>query len=139
MSDDQNSENESPESTEPIILLAMKSQRITEALWASQVAPFVEQSRALLERLQPVVAVKREFQKAVAPALAAWQEWFRLTSPLTQVLEKWRQEMEPMPRNVFINPDVLHEAHVEALRARKPLGQWLEEAIKEKIEREQKK
>ena len=40
------------------------------------------------------------------------------------------------PRNVYINPDVLHEAHVEALRARKPLGQWLEEAIKEKIERE---
>lgn len=43
------------------------------------------------------------------------------------------------PRNVFINPDVLHEAHVKALRKRKPLGQWLEEAIKEKIEREQKK
>ncbi len=42
------------------------------------------------------------------------------------------------PGNVFINPDALHEARVEALRARKPLGQWLEEAIDEKIEREQK-
>jgi len=42
------------------------------------------------------------------------------------------------PRNVLINPDTLHEARVEALRARKPLGQWLEEAIKEKTEREQK-
>jgi predicted HicB family RNase H-like nuclease len=43
------------------------------------------------------------------------------------------------PRNVLINPDTLHEARVEALRARKSLGQWLEEAINEKIEREQKK
>jgi len=42
------------------------------------------------------------------------------------------------PRNVFMNPDALHEAHVEALRGKKPLGQWLEEAIKEKIEREER-
>ena len=42
------------------------------------------------------------------------------------------------PHNVFINPDALHEARVEALRARKSLGQWIEELIKEKIEREQK-
>ena len=42
------------------------------------------------------------------------------------------------PRNVLINPDTLHEARVEALRARKSLGQWLEEAIDEKIEREEK-
>ena len=42
-------------------------------------------------------------------------------------------------RNIKINPDTLHEARVEALRARKTLGQWLEEAINEKIEREQKK
>jgi len=40
------------------------------------------------------------------------------------------------PRNVFINPDLLHEAHVEALRSKKKLGKWLEEAIEEKIERE---
>ncbi len=43
------------------------------------------------------------------------------------------------PRNVKINPDTLHEARVEALRARKSLGQWLEEAINEKIERGEKK
>ncbi len=42
------------------------------------------------------------------------------------------------PRNVKINPDTLHEARVEALRARKTLGEWLEEAIDEKIEREEK-
>jgi len=43
------------------------------------------------------------------------------------------------PRNVYINPDTLYKAHVEALRARKSLGQWLEGAIEEKLEREQKK
>ena len=43
------------------------------------------------------------------------------------------------PRNILINPDVLHEARVEALRERKTIGQWLEELIEEKIEREQKK
>jgi len=43
------------------------------------------------------------------------------------------------PRNVFINPDVLHKAHVEALGLKRKLGDWLEEAIEEKIERERKK
>ena len=42
------------------------------------------------------------------------------------------------PRNVFINPDVLHEAHVEALRSKSKLGEWLEEAIEEKLNREEK-
>jgi len=41
------------------------------------------------------------------------------------------------PRNVKVNPDTLHEAQVEALRARKSLGQWLEEVMDEKIEREE--
>ena len=39
------------------------------------------------------------------------------------------------PRNVLINPDALHEAHLEALRSKKKLGEWLEEAIEEKIDR----
>ena len=43
------------------------------------------------------------------------------------------------PRNVLINPDALHKARVEALREKKTLGEWLEEVIEEKIEREQKK
>ena len=42
------------------------------------------------------------------------------------------------PRNILINPDALHKARVEALRERKTIGQWLEELIEEKIEREQK-
>jgi len=41
------------------------------------------------------------------------------------------------PRNVKIDPEALHRARVEALRARKPLGEWLEDAIEEKIEREE--
>ena len=43
------------------------------------------------------------------------------------------------PRNVKIDPEALHRARVEALRSKKTVGEWLEEAIDEKIEREQKK
>jgi len=43
------------------------------------------------------------------------------------------------PRNVKINPETLHRARVEALRSKKTLGEWLEQAIEEKIEREEKK
>jgi len=38
-----------------------------------------------------------------------------------------------------IDPEAPRRAREEALRARKTLGEWLEEAIEEKIEREQKK
>jgi len=37
-----------------------------------------------------------------------------------------------------MNPDVLHQARVAAVTQKKTMGQWLEEAIEEKIEREQK-
>ncbi len=40
------------------------------------------------------------------------------------------------PRNVLIDPVVLREARIKAMRSEKKLGEWLEEAIKEKIERE---
>jgi predicted HicB family RNase H-like nuclease len=43
------------------------------------------------------------------------------------------------PRNVKIDTEALYRARVEAVRARKTLGEWLEEAIDDKIEREQKK
>ena len=36
-------------------------------------------------------------------------------------------------------PDALHGVRVEALRERKTLGEWIEEAIDEKIQRKQKK
>jgi len=42
------------------------------------------------------------------------------------------------PRNILIDPETLHKAHIEALRSKKTLREWLEEAIDEKIEREQK-
>ena len=42
------------------------------------------------------------------------------------------------PRNIRIRPSVLHQARVAAVIQKKTLGQWLEEAIVEKIDREQK-
>ena len=42
------------------------------------------------------------------------------------------------PRNVKINPDILLKARVEALRSKRTLGEWLEEAIEEKVAREEK-
>ncbi len=35
-----------------------------------------------------------------------------------------------------MNPDAYQAARVEAVKAKKTVGQWLEEAISEKIERE---
>ena len=35
-----------------------------------------------------------------------------------------------------INPDAYYVTRIEAVTARKTLGQWIEEAISEKIERE---
>ena len=40
--------------------------------------------------------------------------------------------------SIRANPEVLHQARVAAVRQRKTLGQWLEEAIVEKVERERK-
>jgi len=40
------------------------------------------------------------------------------------------------PRNIRIRPSVLHQARIAAVTAKKSLGQWLEEAIAEKIERD---
>ena len=41
------------------------------------------------------------------------------------------------PRNVWINPDALHKVRLEALRQKRALGDWLEEAIEEKAVREE--
>jgi len=43
------------------------------------------------------------------------------------------------PRNILIDPEALLKARIESLRLKKTLGEWLEEAIDEKIEREEKK
>jgi len=42
------------------------------------------------------------------------------------------------PSNIRIRPSVLYRARVAAVIQKKTLGQWLEEAIMEKIAREQK-
>ena len=39
---------------------------------------------------------------------------------------------------IRIKRDILHQARVAAVTQKKTLGQWLEEAIVEKIEREEK-
>jgi len=41
--------------------------------------------------------------------------------------------------SIRANPEILHQARIAAVTKRKTLGQWLEEAILEKIEREQEK
>jgi len=41
------------------------------------------------------------------------------------------------PRHVLIDPEALYKARVEVLRLKKTLGEWLEDAIEEKIEREE--
>jgi hypothetical protein len=42
-------------------------------------------------------------------------------------------------RNIKVKPSILRKAHHRAIESEKRLGEWLEEAIEEKIEREQKK
>ena len=42
-------------------------------------------------------------------------------------------------RSIKIKPSVLREAHQKAKEEGQTLGRWLEEAIKGRIEREQKK
>jgi len=42
-------------------------------------------------------------------------------------------------RSIKIKPVLLRKAHIRAIESEKRLGRWLEEAIEEKIEREQKK
>ena len=41
--------------------------------------------------------------------------------------------------SIRIDPEAVHQARVAAVTQKKTLGQWLEEAIAEKIEREKKK
>jgi len=40
-------------------------------------------------------------------------------------------------RSIKIKPGILLKAHIEAVKEGKSLGWWVEEAIKEKIEREE--
>ena len=47
------------------------------------------------------------------------------------------QERRPICA-IRMKPDVLHQARVAAVTQKKFLGQWLEEAIVEKVERERK-
>jgi predicted HicB family RNase H-like nuclease len=39
---------------------------------------------------------------------------------------------------IRINPEIIHKARVAAVTSKKTLGQWLEEAIQQKLETERK-
>ena len=43
------------------------------------------------------------------------------------------------PRNVKIDPVAIRRARIEAIRSERSLGEWLEDAIDEKIQREKMK
>ena len=42
-------------------------------------------------------------------------------------------------RSIKIRPSILRQAHHRAIESQKRVGEWVEDAIEEKIEREQKK
>ena len=46
------------------------------------------------------------------------------------------QDAERKAKTIRMNEEVYHHARVAAVTSRKSLGQWLEEAIAEKLERE---
>jgi len=52
------------------------------------------------------------------------------------VVATMNEQLVRKPRNIKIYPDSLLRARIEALRSGKTMGEWLEEAIDEKIERE---
>jgi predicted HicB family RNase H-like nuclease len=41
--------------------------------------------------------------------------------------------------SIRIDPEVLHQAKVEAVKTKKTLGEWLEDAIRERIRKEHSK
>ena len=48
-------------------------------------------------------------------------------------------EESKQPRSIKIRPSVLRKAHHRAIESQKRLGEWIEDAIEEKVEREEKK
>jgi predicted HicB family RNase H-like nuclease len=46
--------------------------------------------------------------------------------------------MEKELKSIRIDPEIFHLAKIQAVTEDKPLGDWLEEAIREKIERSKK-
>lgn len=49
-----------------------------------------------------------------------------------------KQSRRKPTTSIRVNPDILHQARIAAVIQKKTLGQWLEEAIIEKVDREQK-
>ena len=49
-----------------------------------------------------------------------------------------KQSKRKPTTSIRVNLDILHQARVAAVMQKKTLGRWLEEAIMEKVDREQK-
>ena len=54
---------------------------------------------------------------------------FYATSAITARVSRMDEKVVRKPRNVLIDPKVLREALIKALRSEKKLGEWLENAI----------
>jgi len=46
-------------------------------------------------------------------------------------------EESSRPRSIKIRPSILRKAHITAILSEKRLGEWVEEAIEEKVAREE--
>ena len=57
---------------------------------------------------------------------------------LTAMVSLMNEKVVRKTRNVLVDSKVLREARIKALRSEKKLGEWLEEAIEEQIEKEEK-
>jgi hypothetical protein len=60
-----------------------------------------------------------------------------LTDDVTSVTISTMEEKK-VAHSIKVKLSVLHKGRIAAVTANKTLGQWLEEAIQEKIQREQK-
>ena len=49
---------------------------------------------------------------------------------MSTMVSLMNERLARKPRNVLIDPEALHNARVEALRSKRTVGEWLEEAIK---------
>jgi len=52
------------------------------------------------------------------------------------IIDMENKQSARKPRNILIDPEAIHKARIEALRAKKTIGEWLEETIQQRIERE---
>ena len=55
--------------------------------------------------------------------------WYKVDVARSAMVTPMNEKPVRKPRNVLIDPEALYRTRVEALRSKKTLGEWLEEAI----------